>query len=118
MTTTGIRCGAAWSRTHYLSGLWGEGINSSAVLAWLVERFDDLAREGGSTASWCPATSELIVNLDEPSSFSEETRDVEHGLVDQYDRWRLQAEDEAMDWILNGVEAKLSDLGWLDDYGV
>jgi len=92
MTTTFVRGGADWSDLR-LTEIWGDVTEEEAeeMSEMVVNRFKDIAQKAGSTASWIPQTSEILIDIDEPEKF-----------IDQFDEWKEQAETKIFEAFCNG----------------
>jgi hypothetical protein len=89
VTTTSYRGGADWGiyANHGVYADWGycgDNADYAATYAMLgalvVSRFNEIAHAHGSSACWIPQTSEVIIDINEPTEF-----------IDMFEDWRGQA---------------------------
>lgn len=104
MTTTVYCRGSEWSKTAWLDGRWGDGVDGEAVLRWMVERFNEAATEAGSSAFWLPSVGEVHGTHNSDPSYNEPE---EIDFADIRDRVAEQAGKIIEDGGTKGAE-----LGW------
>ena len=96
MTSTVFARGAQWSVNSLYDG-WGDNVTDEQVQALgglVVQRFDELAHEAGSTVFWQPATSEVIGEVvgTGPDMWREVRDDGGETTPEMMDAWRDQAQ--------------------------
>ena len=98
MTSTVFTRGAQWSASRLYDG-WGDNVTVAQAQALgdlVVQRFDELAHNAGSTVFWQPATSEVIGEVvgTGPDMWREVREDGGATTPELLNEWREQATAE------------------------
>ena len=98
MTSTVFTRGSQWSANSLHDG-WGENVTDDQAQALgdlVVQRFDELAHNAGSTVFWQPATSEVIGEVvgTGPDMWKEVREDGGETTPELLAEWREQATAE------------------------